>query len=195
MSHTQKWTIIAFMGIIGCAASDVLAADAVGISPGAVDTSVLIGEPCPTFSWSPVAETETYELAVFETFWNEPQGYADRVALYDPVFSETLPAPGLSWTPSSESCLAQSISYVWYVRDIGTDGAGPWSAGNYFTVDTTLAVSAVGNAIQQAVKTHLLDTNTIEQIIYALESYSTAPEAQEARPAMTSTTDLPTAKK
>ena len=82
------------------------------ISPGELDRSSTVAHPCPTFSWSQIPGAERYELAVFEQIEPENSTYEEAVSFDNPVIAKTLPAPALSWTPSSEVCLVHGTSYI-----------------------------------------------------------------------------------
>jgi hypothetical protein len=77
-----------------------------------------VGQTCPTFSWSEVEGAVAYRIEVFDMLTNERLPYEETGYMSEPVISKQIPAPALSWTPSSGECLETGGSYVWYVKGI-----------------------------------------------------------------------------
>ncbi|HEX5215020.1 MAG TPA: hypothetical protein VFV98_06125 [Vicinamibacterales bacterium] len=96
------------------------------MSPGAARRA-LLASSCPTFSWAPGAATSAHEVGVY---------ILDEAAQLSasPVLTAVLPARASSWTPSASDCLRSGTRYMWFLRELGPNGPGDWSAGLAFTV-------------------------------------------------------------
>ena len=80
-----------------CVAGASLAAEVpVAVSPGSA-TGPVIGDACPVFSWTAVADATTYEVAVYTI----EEGASESSV----VIQESIPGGALSWTPSLDRCL------------------------------------------------------------------------------------------
>ncbi|MBA4373329.1 MAG: hypothetical protein C0402_10780 [Thermodesulfovibrio sp.] len=132
-------------------AGAVWADTAVPVSPGGAGTS----DACPTFSWGPGAGALSYELSAYEALSGDALSREDMDARTGrPVLSHRVPAPALSWTPSSGQCLGEG-SYVWYVRGLDAQGHGQWSQGVKFEVELTLSSAAFEERVAGAVEKYL----------------------------------------
>ena len=87
----------------------------VTVSPGSESGVVVVGQSCPTFSWSAVPWTEAYRVVVFQAIGDEVLAYREMEALVNPVLCKEIQGPALSWTPSEEERLSNGGVYVWYV--------------------------------------------------------------------------------
>lgn len=170
-----RYTKIILCGcVLGFYSLQLSAEEAVAVSPGESDRSSTIANVCPTFSWSGTRGAERYELAVFQQIGDENRTYKALASGDGPVIFKTLPAPALSWTPSSEMCFDQGVSYVWYVRGLAAEQSGNWSKGKRFIVDTTSVESALEDAIVQALVTYLSDERTLGRVVNLLRKESNA---------------------
>lgn len=168
-----RYIKIIFCGyILGFYATQLSAAEAVAVSPGDTDRSSTIANTCPTFSWSGMTGAERYELAVFQQIGDENRTYKALASGDSPVIFKILPAPALSWTPSSEMCFDQGASYVWFVRGLAAEQPGTWSKGKRFIVDMTSVEPDLEAAIVQALVTYLSDERTLRRVVNLLRKES-----------------------
>lgn len=116
--------LVLSLGGVGTALAAPTAARApVGVSPGAAATFDL-AVSCPTFSWTPAAQADGYEIVVYAA------GGDGR----EPALQARLPAGATSWTPAANRCLASGRRYGWSVRTIVDGAGGPWSEALLFEV-------------------------------------------------------------
>ena len=164
--------IVFFLMLVWCSlfSGQGWAMEAVAVSPALDGGEALVSVCRPTFCWSQVEGAEAYEMMVFEAVNGETNAREDMVALYKPVISTIIPAPALSWTPSSESCLTQGGVYVWYVRGVDPDGSGVWSGGSRFSVDLGPSLSLVENKVDEALTVYFSNEETVEQTFSGLET-------------------------
>jgi len=130
-------------------------AQPVAVSPGSDTAEATTGQTCPTFSWSSVEGASTYTIAVFEMQTSQILQYNEMQAIAMPVLCINIGAPSLSWTPSSGECLTRGVKYVWYVRGVGQDGEGQWSAPKEFQVEASALTLEQKDAVNEAVKAYL----------------------------------------
>jgi len=166
--------ILTMLAISGSAS----AIEPVAVSPGSDPSTTLravIGQGCPTFSWSSMEGAVAYRVEVFEALTADLQTYEDMEAMAEPLLSKEIPAPALSWTPSSGECLSTGGSYVWYVQgtDSGTGHPEPvegepvegelvgpelvegWSQGSVFEVDVSVSLAGMEEAVEGTVNEYL----------------------------------------
>jgi len=92
-------------------------------APGAttpISPSGLITNPQPTFSWNAVTNATWYKV---------------RIDKDGAEYSADWIEGSTSWQPAE--ALLPGI-YTWWVKTWGPDGTGPWSAPEYFIIDTNL---------------------------------------------------------
>jgi len=122
-----------------------------GVSPGGSGTS----PACPTFSWAQVEGAVSYELSAYLSPGLGVLPVEDMdAATGGPVLAHKIPAPALSWTPSSGQCLAEG-SYIWYVRGVDAEGNGQWSSGTAFEVGEVLTEAVFEKRVADAVEKYL----------------------------------------
>ncbi|UCC39121.1 MAG: hypothetical protein JSV96_15145, partial [Candidatus Aminicenantes bacterium] len=90
----------------------------VAVSPGSDMGAAVVGQSCPTFSWTAVSWAAGYKVAVFEAVSTEALSYEEMGAMVSPVLSKEIRGPALSWTPSAEERLMNGGEYVWYVQAV-----------------------------------------------------------------------------
>jgi len=129
------------------------------ISPGG-STVKAISDACPTFSWGGAVGAEGYELALYEA----PADAIDFRDFGEPVLAARIDAPGLSWTPAGNQCLALGAQYQWFVRAILVDGPGEWSDGLRFEVDPYVS-AAFEEAVQREVSRLLSQPETWQAMV------------------------------
>ncbi len=131
--RVQKYLILFLMGffLVGVAAAQHAVPTAV--SPGATrGAGIAIADRCPTFSWGESAGARSYELTVYQV--------GDGGLEVRPVFTESIPATALSWTPSLARCLEAGGRYAWSVRAVYGDRSranvtfSDWSEPSLFQV-------------------------------------------------------------
>jgi len=177
--RTIIYLLILTMLAISTSAS---AMDPVAVSPGSDPSTTLravIGQACPTFSWSSMQGAVAYRVEVFEALTAEAPAYEDMEAMAEPLISKEIAAPALSWTPSSGECLNTGGSYVWYVQgiDSGTGHPEPaegWSEGSVFEVDVSVSLAGVQEAVEGTVNEYLttkwLETESYRELKEGLTS-------------------------
>ena len=97
----------AMMILIGVALS--WAGAPVAVSPGDV-----IGQNCPTFSWSLTDGAISYRVEVYEQRTTDLLAHEAMSSIERPARIKEIVAPALTWTPSADECLSSGIRYMWY---------------------------------------------------------------------------------
>ena len=77
----------------------------VAVSPGSERGAALVGQTCPTFSWTSVDWATGYKVAVFPAFGVQIPSYEEMAAGAVPVIEQGDRGRASSWTPSSEEQL------------------------------------------------------------------------------------------
>ena len=135
----------------------------VAVSPGKAKGVAVVGELCPTFSWTSVDWAVGYRVAVFEALGVAAVSYEQMASSgTTPVLTKEIEGRGLSWTPSTEEGLPGGGMYIWYVEAIGPSGPGAWSSGRVFIVSG----EAGGVATEERV-TRVLRENGIREDVIA----------------------------
>jgi len=132
----------------------------VTISPTAPAGWATVNEGCPTFSWSAESPSEGYEIAVFmatetEVIPKDPS-YEDLSQFSEPLFTISIPAPALSWTPSASQRMEPGQCYIWFVRNLYSENSADWSKGALFKIQETL-VENLDTAVAAEVTAFLND--------------------------------------
>jgi len=134
----------------------------VAVSPGKAKGVAVVGELCPTFSWTSVDWAIGYRVAVFEALGVAAVSYEQMASSgTTPVLTKEIEGRGLSWTPSSEEGLPGGGMYVWYVEAISPSGPGAWSSGRVFIVSG----EAGGVATEERVTKVLREKGVREEVI------------------------------
>ena len=107
----------------------------VAVSPASESGTAVVGDGCPTFSWTALDWAAGYRVAVFAAPEAETKSYEQMDATADPVLSQEIRGRALSWTPSTDRKLSRGLVYVWYVQAFDRAGRGVWSAGKLFRVE------------------------------------------------------------
>jgi len=94
------------------------------VSPGSPSGAV-VASVCPTFDWSGLHGTMSYEIVVYRV----EQGEEPVLAL-----AERVPGGALGWTPALGRCLEPGGDYAWMVRAAGADGSSEWSEPLFFQI-------------------------------------------------------------
>jgi hypothetical protein len=150
--------LLALLVVLGPAAQVV----PVAVSPGRTGGMAVVGELCPTFSWTSVDWAVGYRVAVFEALGVGAVSYEQMTSAgTEPVLSREIEGRGLSWTPSSEEGLRTGGMYVWYVEAKSPSGPGAWSAGRVFIVDA----GAIGTGTEERVTRILREKGIREEVI------------------------------
>jgi Chaperone of endosialidase len=146
-------------------------AGAVPVSPGG--GTELTPQSCPTFSWSASDGAQSYRVEVYEQVTSDILHRDTMRGMGNPVVKKEIPAPALSWTPSTGECLSRGMKYVWYVEGVDAKGEGQWSGGEGFQVEAAALSADQNAAVQDVVKGYLsgegsgsgVTTNTSRQAI------------------------------
>jgi hypothetical protein len=126
-----------------------------GVSPGADDRLLVVGERCPTFSWKEVPGAASYELVAYEIPVETTQGPEEWFDLSTAVQALYARVPGgaSGWTPSLEQSLVAGTRYVWFVRAVFDQEPGDavdtseWSPARFFEVSAAPSVEEVAQAV------------------------------------------------
>jgi len=122
-------------------AAPVLAAEApVAVSPGNAAKLAVIGDACPTLSWTASSTATSYELVIYAV--GESEGESTE------LLSRRLPGGATSWTPALDSCLARGGRYAWSVRAVGGRKASEWSAPSLFEVSAGPSAAEFEEAVE-----------------------------------------------
>ncbi len=141
--------VISAVACIGSAAADT----AVPVSPGG--GTAITNQNCPTFSWSASEGAMAYRVEVYERISSDGLARDQMRVLSVPAVVKEIPAPALSWTPSSGECLFRGLQYVWYVQGVHSSGPGRWSDGSAFQVEAMALTVEQAEAVQAVVKGYL----------------------------------------
>jgi len=133
------------------------------VSPGAAETSRLIAESCPTFSWGAVDGAQRYELVFYDAQWNPSADAEEQATSGEPLQQIAIDAPATAWTSSGELCLDDGAGYVWFVRAETADGLGPWSEGARFEID--YGIDALSEAVRRELAVQLKQPEVWREVI------------------------------
>jgi hypothetical protein len=131
------------------------------ISPGSERGVALVGQICPTFSWTAVDWASGYRVAVFQAFGVQIPSYEEMAAGGVPVLNKEIQGRASSWTPSSEEQLSSGSLYVWYVQAADSSGQGTWSKGKLFMVE----IGVMASLAEARVKKTLREKGVREDVI------------------------------
>lgn len=148
--------------VVGIYASEQIP---VAVSPGNDAGIAVVGEVCPTFSWTAVEGSAAYRVEVFNAIGNTELAFEDIAAMSYPVLTKEILGAATSWTPSSDQRLVHDGIYVWYVQAIDAYGAGAWSKGEIFKVDVGLSFSPIEETVIKTLEEHGVDNNIIDEVI------------------------------
>jgi hypothetical protein len=137
----------------------------VAVSPGSESGMVVVGQSCPTFSWSAVQWTEAYRVVVFQAVGDEAMSYEKMEAISNPMISKEIRGPALSWTPSEEERLINGGVYVWYVQAVDTSGVGIWSEGRMFQVEEAVRLVGVEEKLRESLKQYGMSDEDIDRVL------------------------------
>ncbi len=166
-----KTAILGIVTILIFLTGTAWAGMAVPVSPGG--GTELTAQSCPTFSWSASDGAQSYRVEVYEQVTSDIMDRNTTRGIGNPVVKKEIPAPALSWTPSTGECLSRGMRYVWYVEGVDAKGEGQWSGGQGFQVEAAALSADQKEAVQEVVKGYLsgessgsgVTTNTSKQAI------------------------------
>ncbi len=113
--------VLGFLMVLGLTSVTPQARSPMSVSPGDTSMPVLIGDACPTFSWSEVEGARSYELVVYRL--------VDERDMAEPLLRQSFAGSVESWTPPLRQCLEPGGRYAWSVR-----AEGGWSEPRLFEV-------------------------------------------------------------
>jgi hypothetical protein len=122
------------------------------VSPGSERGVALVGQVCPTFSWTAVDWASGYRVAVFEALGVQVPTYEEMAVGAVPALRKDIAGRALSWTPSSEEQLIAGSLYVWYVQAADGSGQGTWSKGKLFIVKAGVIASGTEGLLRQTLE-------------------------------------------
>jgi hypothetical protein len=135
------------------------------VSPGSEVGIAVVGEVCPTFSWTAVEGSVAYRVEIFNAIDNMHLTYEEMVVVSYPVLTKQILGAATSWTPSSYQRLAHNGIYVWYVQAIDTYGVGAWSKGATFKVDMALSFSPIEETVSETLDEHGVSKDIIGDVL------------------------------
>jgi hypothetical protein len=112
------------------------------ISPGEKGAVVVVGDSCPTFSWTLDPSADGYEIVVFELVGHDVAHQAVE------HLRRELPAGALAWTPSLDLCLEPGETYAWSVRARRAGGEVAWSEPRLFEVSSGPSLAELDHALE-----------------------------------------------
>jgi len=144
------FVVLGLWAVLGSAAQTQVVPSAV--SPGSERGLAVVGQTCPTFSWTAVDWALGYRVAVFQAFGTAVPGYEEMAVGGVTVLSKEIAGRASSWTPSSDERLSTGSLYVWYVQAMGSSGQGVWSKGKLFMVEAGGWTSGLEGRVRQMLK-------------------------------------------
>ena len=124
----------------------------IAVSPGSERGVAVVGQACPTFSWTAVDWASGYRVAVFEAIGVQIPSYEEMAAGVPPALSKEIGGRALSWTPSAEERLVAGSLYVWYVQAVDASGQGTWSKGRLFIVEAGMLAAGVEGQLRKTLE-------------------------------------------
>lgn len=144
----------------------------VTVSPGSDQEVSVIGQDCPTFSWSAVDSAASYRVAVFVTDDTKVTSYEEIAARTSALVSKDITGPALSWTLSSEESLKTGNMYAWYVQAVDAYGnaVSGWSKGKIFKVKQEAVWVGIEEKLGQKLKEQGVSDQTIKNVLADIDS-------------------------
>jgi len=139
------------------------------VSPGSDVGVAVVGENCPTFSWTAVDWALEYKIEVFETASSKAYSYEEMAANAYPILSEQIKGRALSWTPSSDQQLSNGGLYVWYVQAKDAYGTAEWSEGKVFKVDVMDRLLRIEEKLSEILKAKGLSDEVISDVLREID--------------------------
>jgi len=168
----MKLRTILFFVLFAFVVSGLSASDKgpIAVSPGSDVGIAVVGENCPTFSWTSVEWAKGYKIDVFEMLTAEVLSYENMAASAHPVLSKEIQGRALSWTPSSDERLSNGSVYVWYVQAMDAYGTVKWSEGKAFKVGVIDRLRRIGEKLNETLKTHGVSDEVISDVLREIDS-------------------------
>ena len=135
------------------------------VSPGSERGVALVGQVCPTFSWTAVDWASGYRVAVFEALGVQVPSYEEMAAGMVPALSKEIAGRALAWTPSSEEQLIAGSLYVWYVQAADGSGQGTWSKGKLFIVEAGILASGTEGWLKKTLEEKGVREDVISDVL------------------------------
>jgi hypothetical protein len=155
--------VLGLWAVLGFAAQTQVVPSAV--SPGSERGLAVVGQACPTFSWTAVDWALGYRVAVFQAFGTAVPGYEEMAVGGVPVLSKEIAGRASSWTPSSDERLSPGSLYVWYVQAMDSSGQGVWSKGKLFMVEAGGWTSGLEVRVRQMLKEKGIRDEVIDKLL------------------------------
>jgi hypothetical protein len=154
------------------------------VSPGSERGVALVGQTCPTFSWTAVDWASGYRVAVFDALGVQIPSYEEMAAGAVPVLSKEIAGRALSWTPSSEEQLSGGSLYVWYVQAADGSGQGTWSKGRLFIVEAGVVASGREGWLKKTLEEKGVREDVISDVLKEMkvEGQGILSEKTDAKP-------------
>jgi hypothetical protein len=135
------------------------------VSPGSERGVAMVGQICPTFSWTAVDWASGYRVAVFEALGVQIPSYEEMAAGEKPALRKEIAGRALSWTPSSEEQLIAGSLYVWYVQAADASGQGTWSTGKLFIVEAGVVASGTEGWLRKTLEEKGVREDVISDVL------------------------------
>jgi hypothetical protein len=167
-THFTYLTAIIFIVVIVGAGSLNLNSDdqfyPVAVSPGLEMDIAMVGESCPTFSWTGVQGSTGYKLKVFETATARVITYHEMEAMAQPVINKEFQGTALSWTPNWNEGMNTGAMYIWYVAAVDAYGQERWSEGRLFKVELSPMLKGIEERLKKTLKKCGASKDTVDEI-------------------------------
>ncbi len=161
----KKTIFLCFLLLVFIVTGNAQKTRPVAVSPGSESGKAVVGQSCPTFSWSAVLWTEAYRVVIFHAVGDEPLSYEEMEAVANPVLNKVIRGPALSWTPSENERLSNGGVYVWYVRSIDASGVGVWSEGRIFEVEVATRLVGLEEKLRERLREYGLSDEAITEVL------------------------------
>lgn len=163
-----------FLGFLGMflLASVIFAAEerVVAVSPGSDVGVAMVGQVCPTFSWTAVNGAVGYRVEVFEAVGESRPTYVQAAMGAPPVLVWEIQGAATSWTPSVDEGLSNGTRYLWYVRAFDGFGEGEWSDGKLFAVDAAPGFAAFKELLSDSLEDHGIAESIISDVMIDMDA-------------------------
>jgi hypothetical protein len=87
----------------------------------------------------------------------------------EPVIEQEIKGNAFSWTPSSEQGLKDNQGYIWFVQAVDVSGAGIWSSGKQFRVNTSGIFDRMFERIKGELKETVVNEDAVRKLFRNLK--------------------------
>ncbi len=152
------------------------------VSPSSEVGIAVVGEVCPTFSWTAVEGAVAYRVEVFPAWEKQSLAYEIVTGQVNPVLIKEIPGAATSWTPSADECLRNEGIYIWFVQARDEYGTGKWSQGRRFKIEAGAGFAAIEEVVSDTLEEHGVEKKIIEDVIGNIKQARDVTIAGSANP-------------